>query len=122
MVLTRVLEPSGRTASVISPQDLGSKEGHCVRTKNFFYVFHPRFADLNDPAIEYIQETTLTRVREAHAGLHDLTKLMKEASGRISQLSNKRIDHGFSHLNKKLAAMEKELCLIEAVKDVILGP
>ncbi|KAL9626217.1 MAG: hypothetical protein Q9204_007484 [Flavoplaca sp. TL-2023a] len=55
MVLMRVLEPSDITASVVSPQDPGSKEGHYVRTKNFFYVFHPRDENLNDPAIEYIQ-------------------------------------------------------------------
>lgn len=84
-------------------------------------MFHRRYAGLNDPAIEYIQETTLTRVREAHAGLQDLTKLMGDASCKLSQLGNERIDHGFSHLEKKLAAMEKELSLIEAVKDVILG-
>lgn len=83
-------------------------------------MFYRHSLGLDDPGIKFIQEATMTDLREAQDGLSHLTGLARDASAKFSKFGEKKVHHGFSHLHGKLAAMEAELNLVEAVKNDIV--
>ncbi|KAI4259022.1 MAG: hypothetical protein L6R42_004785 [Xanthoria sp. 1 TBL-2021] len=117
MVLTRVSEPSDKAASIISPLDPNSDDGHTIRTKNFSSILHIRWACSNNVGFKFIQKAAIDDFCEKNAAYGDLTRLLGDKPAKALELSGWELDRGFSDLHQKMAAMKAELELIKAVKE-----
>ncbi|KAL8854463.1 MAG: hypothetical protein Q9221_000734 [Calogaya cf. arnoldii] len=112
--LVRVSEPSDTTVTIILPLQHGG--GNYIRTKNFFFVFYRPSAIHDDTGKGFLHDRAIRELGETNTRLGGFTQLLGRETLEPLELSIPKLDEGFSHLHKKIAAMKAELELAEVVR------
>ncbi|KAL8668755.1 MAG: hypothetical protein Q9168_006624 [Polycauliona sp. 1 TL-2023] len=99
----------------MSPPGNLSPERNSVRTENYFYVFYNHFACEDDPARQFINDTSWRSLVKERANITGLTNLVGDKPFKALERGDGILDDGFADVHEKLAVRKYEIDLIYAL-------